>query len=88
LLREFERAGTLQLLHFLYNAKDYTANRTEIKQHVNTAYETIYIAIETLKKYGLINEVSVGNVPKEIRTTLTEKGIIVAKKINEFYNEL
>jgi DNA-binding PadR family transcriptional regulator len=81
-LRDFE-IGKLQLLSFLYEQKDYTANRSAIKKNVDASMETIYQAIEVLQKYGLIDEVAVGNVPQERRTFLTEKGIVVAKKLSE-----
>ena len=81
-LRDFE-IGKLQLLSFLYEQKDYTANKSAIKKNVDASMETIYQAIEVLQKYGLIDEVAVGNVPQERRTFLTEKGIVAAKKLSE-----
>jgi DNA-binding PadR family transcriptional regulator len=81
-LRDFE-IETLQLLSFLYEQKDYAANRSAIKNNVNASTETIYQAIEVLQKKGLIDEVAMSNMSQEKRIFLTEKGIVAAKKLSE-----
>jgi DNA-binding PadR family transcriptional regulator len=81
-LQDFE-IETIQLLSFLYEQKDYAANRSAIKKNVDASTETIYQVIKVLQKHGLIDEVAMSNVSQERRTFLTEKGIVAAKKLSE-----
>jgi DNA-binding PadR family transcriptional regulator len=71
------------LLSFLYEQKDYAANRSVIKKNVDVSTETIYQAIEVLQKNGLLDEVAMSNMSQERRIFLTEKGIAAAKKLSE-----
>ena len=80
-LEELEKAAALQILVYL-TRKD-GATRTDLKENVRAAIETIYSALEVLKRLGLIEEEASRNFPFPVIVRLTSLGRRVAEHIAE-----
>ncbi len=85
-LRDLEKIGVLQILSYLSKMK--SAKRKDLKENVKAVSETIYSALEILRRLGLVEEFVSHSFPKTTEVYLTEKGAIVARRLVEIEDVL
>jgi len=80
-LADLEKRAALQILHYL--CKRESATRTDLRKNIKAAMETVYSALVVLKELRLVEE-SVNNTFAGTKVVyLSEKGVIVAKRLVE-----
>ena len=67
----------------VYLLRKRKASRTDLKNDIDASQQAIYNSLPTLKKCGLINEISEEVFPRRKLITLTEKGVKVAEHLAE-----
>lgn len=80
-LHELEKTAALQILAYLFK-KD-KATRTDLRENIKAAMETIYSALKILDRLDLIEERSETRFPFKVTIHLTDKGRRVAEYLSQ-----
>lgn len=80
-LADLEKRAALQILAYLYRRR--SASRTDLRRNIKAAMETVYSALDVLKEMGLVEESVDVSFAGTKEAYLSEKGMIVAKRLVE-----
>ena len=80
-LASLEKKAALQILSYLY--RNESATRTALRKNIKAAMETVYSALGVLKELGLVEESVDDSFAGTKEVYLSEKGMIVAKRLVE-----
>jgi DNA-binding transcriptional ArsR family regulator len=80
-LADLEKRAALQILSYLH--KKESATRTDLRKNIKAAMETVYSALGVLKELGLVEESVNDSFAGKKEAYLSEKGVIVAKRLVE-----
>ncbi len=81
MIEKLEKKAALQTLLLLYNCEK--ASRTDLRNNIKANIQTIYSALEILKKLELIEEKTMESFPFTVYIYLTERGRRVAELLSE-----
>ena len=88
-LSDFERAGALQILNYLYENKDKGKIKiTDIVKNVKATSETVKAAVTFLTQNGLTKEEKSQAFPYQHWVWLTPKGEAAAQHLQSFRDAL
>jgi len=80
-LADLEKRAALQILSHLYKRR--SATRTDLRKNIKAAMETVYSALDILKDLGLVEESVNDSFAGTKEAYLSERGVIVAKRLVE-----
>lgn len=80
-LADLEQTGILQILAFLQ--KNGSATRTDLRDNVKAVMETIYSALNTLRRLELIEEEESKRFPFTRKVWLNKRGRTVGQSLSE-----
>ena len=80
-LADLEKRAALQILSYLHENE--SATRTDLRKNIKAAMETVYSALGVLKELGLVEESVDDSFAGTKEAYLSEKGVIVAKRLVE-----